>query len=464
MSNRSSRFVHRLQTMISAMRAAPLRVLFLAVAVAVVGLMTVADLPSASPVHAQEQAVTATRDATGESPPARPTDLQASAEPDSVSLTWTASTDQTVTHYAVLLRDRDKAAAGVFKVIDGNAGSATSYTDRSVSPGGSYVYRVKAVSPTGVSQWSSYARADIPVDPEDLAPSGLSAKAVFDGGDSAGVALSWDAPAADAESVTGYEILRAVGDGDLTTLVADTGSADTTYADDTATEAGERYAYRVKALRGEEKSQPSDRAEAIIPKVTVRQVEPRVAEEQNAALWSATLTVADFGSGSYGCSNEVTGKECSSLLDDDDFIYNGTNYQIKLLLTLTSTSQLLIHFTDDLGEDADSFVLGAGDDMFAFQDGSDDMDFARGWDSPGPWSDGESVSLSITRNPVVWSATLTVQDAGGGDVGCYFAAAAENARCSNALTDDTFESNNTSYSVTQLFLQPGGGWYWHQIP
>ena len=292
MSNRSSHFANRFQTLISAIRAAPLRVLFLAVAVAMVGLMTVADLPSASPVHAQEQAVTATRNATGESPPARPTDLQASAEPDSVSLTWTASTDQTVTHYAVLRRDRDKADAGVFEVIDSNAGSATSYTDRSVSPEGSYVYRVKAVSPTGVSQWSSYARADIPADPEALAPSGLSAKFVSgDDGVIEGVALAWDAPAADAESVTGYEILRAVGDGDLATLVADTGSAGTTYTDDTATKAGESYAYRVKALRGEETSQPSDRAVAIIPKVTAVEAEPLIAKEQNAE----TKVSADWG-------------------------------------------------------------------------------------------------------------------------------------------------------------------------
>ena len=338
MSNRSSHFANRLQTMISAMRAAPLRVLFLAVAVAVVGLMTVADLPSASPVHAQEQAVTATRDATGESPPARPTDLQASAEPDSVSLTWTASTDQTVTHYAVLLRDRDKAAAGVFEVIDSNAGSATSYTDRSVSPGGSYVYRVKAVSPTGVSQWSSYARADIPADPEDLAPSGLSAKAVFDGGDSAGVELAWDAPAVDAASVTGYEILRAVGDGDLATLAADTGSADTTYADDTATEAGERYAYRVKALRGEEASQPSDRAEASIPKVTISPSEPRIAERQNAPVWSATLTVESYGTGSLGCNNSSADAKCSANLTDTSFEYGGNTFSISALYLRASGS------------------------------------------------------------------------------------------------------------------------------
>ena len=47
--------------MIPSIRQTPLRVLFLAVLVAVVGLMTVADLPSACPVHAQEQQVTATR-------------------------------------------------------------------------------------------------------------------------------------------------------------------------------------------------------------------------------------------------------------------------------------------------------------------------------------------------------------------------------------------------------------------
>ena len=338
MSNRSFHFANRFQTMISAMRAAPLRVLFLAVAVAVVGHGHEADLPSASPVHAQEQAVTATRDATGESPPARPTDLQASAGPDSVSLTWTASTDQTVTHYAILLRDRDEDDAGVFEVIDCNAGSATSYTDRSVSPGGSYVYRVKAVSPTGVSQWSSYARADIPADPEDLAPSGLSAKAVFDGGDSAGVALSWDAPAADAESVTGYEILRAVSDGDLATLVADTGSADTTYADDTATKAGESYAYRVKALRGEETSQPSDRAVAIIPKVTAVDPEPRIAEEQNAtAVWSATFTPTSFGT-TVGCTDQTgeATQNCDATLSVHSFDYSGTTYTVADLYVTNS--------------------------------------------------------------------------------------------------------------------------------
>ena len=59
------------------------------------------------------------------------------------------------------------------------------------------------------------------------------------------MALSWTDPAEDADSVTGYEVPRAVGEGDLATLAADTGSTATAYTDATATEAGETYAYQL---------------------------------------------------------------------------------------------------------------------------------------------------------------------------------------------------------------------------
>ena len=141
---------------------------------------------------------------------------------------------------------------GVFHVIESNAGPETSYDDGSVSASSRYNYRVKAVSPTGVSQWSGYVKADTPAAPEptpvDLAPSNLTAAPVEGGG----VTLSWTAPAEDADSVTGYEVLRAAGEDELATLAADTG---TTYAD--ATEAGETYAYQVKAIRGGDRSQGS---------------------------------------------------------------------------------------------------------------------------------------------------------------------------------------------------------------
>ena len=79
------------------------------------------------------------------------------------------------------------------------------------------------------------------------------------------MALSWSAPAEDADSVTGYEVLRAVGEGDLASLAADTASTATSYTDATATEAGETYAYQVKAIRGEDPSQASGQAQVQVP-------------------------------------------------------------------------------------------------------------------------------------------------------------------------------------------------------
>ena len=227
-------------------------------------------------VHAQSQEVTPAAAATGANPPAKPTNLLASAAHDSVTLTWTASTDQTVTHYAILRRNPGTDASQVFHVIESNAGPETSYSDSSVSASSTYIYRAKAVSPTGVSQWSGYVKADTPAAPdstleptltptatpspepvstpapEDLRPTGLTVSLVDNK-----VSLSWTAPAEDAGSVDGYEILRrrpTEGESALATLVADTESTATTYTDATANEAGVRYVYRVKALRGDDVS------------------------------------------------------------------------------------------------------------------------------------------------------------------------------------------------------------------
>ncbi len=137
---------------------------------AVVAVALVAAALTASPAQGQGQEVTPTSAATGTNPPAKPHNLQASASHDEVALAWTASADPTVTHYAILRRDRDSDAVGVFQVIEPDAGPETGYTDTSVSASGSYVYRAKAVSPTGVSQWSGYVRADTPPAPEPTPP------------------------------------------------------------------------------------------------------------------------------------------------------------------------------------------------------------------------------------------------------------------------------------------------------
>ena len=63
------------------------------------------------------------------------------------------------------------------------------------------------------------------------------------------MALTWDDPGDD--SITGYVILRRVREndqgGEFSELVADTGTAATTYTDDTV-EASTHYTYRIKAI------------------------------------------------------------------------------------------------------------------------------------------------------------------------------------------------------------------------
>ena len=105
--------------------------------------------------------------------------------------------------------------------------------------------------------WAVHAQSDA------TAPQNLTAT-VGDGG----IALSWDAPTEAAASVTGYEVLRRrpfQGERSLLTHEADTGSAATAYTDTTATVPGERYVYRVKALRGVAKSGRSNFVRVDIP-------------------------------------------------------------------------------------------------------------------------------------------------------------------------------------------------------
>ena len=200
------------------------------------------------------------------SAPDKPTGVVFTATHDSVTLAWDDPSDASITHYQIFRRDRDVHDAGEFVTITENTGSAaTSYTDDTVEPEKRYVYRVKAVNQHGASTWSNFVRADTPAapDPADLAPSGLEVSLVENR-----VTLTWDAPASDAASVTGYEILRRRpndGEAALTTLVANTGNAETGYTDDTANEPGVRYTYRVKALRDGEQSRVSNYARIDLP-------------------------------------------------------------------------------------------------------------------------------------------------------------------------------------------------------
>ena len=251
-------------------------------ALALCGIVLALSSTGTPPVGAQDGSL-----------PAKPTGVVATATHDSVSLAWDDPVDASITHYQIFRRDRDVHDTGEFVTIEDDTGSAAaSYTDDTVEPETRYVYRVKAVNQHGASTWSDFVRADTPAapDPADLAPSGLEVSLVENR-----VTLTWDAPASDAASVTGYEILRRRpndGEAALTTLVADTGNAETGYTDDSANEPGVRYTYRVRALRDGEQSKVSNYARIDLPDDYAQDTPEPEEEPSPEALAPSGLTAA----------------------------------------------------------------------------------------------------------------------------------------------------------------------------
>ena len=179
------------------------------------------------------------------SAPDKPTGLEATATHDSVTLTWDDPGDDSITGYVILRRIPGVDPEGHFDELVANTDTdATTYTDDTVSAETRYTYRIKAINGAGTSERSRWSHIDTPAAPVPDQPTGLEATE-SDGQ----VVLTWDDPGDD--SITGYVILRRVRvndqGGDFSVLVADTGSAATTYTDGTVA-ASTTYTYRIKAI------------------------------------------------------------------------------------------------------------------------------------------------------------------------------------------------------------------------
>ena len=190
-------------------------------------------------------------DGTDPPPPPVPTGLATEVSHDLVTLSWDDPGDDTISGYVILRRDKAIHPQGTFVTLAPHTGTAaTTYIDASIDPERRYVYRVKAISPAGTSDRSTWVRAYTPAAPPKPSPSlpakptGLATEPSHDT-----VTLSWNDPADPA--VTGYVILRRDKDvhpqGTFQTINPDTAAAATSYLDATA-EPERRYVYRIKAV------------------------------------------------------------------------------------------------------------------------------------------------------------------------------------------------------------------------
>ena len=198
-----------------------------------------------------------------------------------MTLTWDDPGDDSITGYVILRRVRVNDQGGDFSVLVADTGSAaTTYTDGTVAASTTYTYRIKAINEHGASERSRWYHIDTPAEPPSR-PTGLESAASSDL-----VLLSWADPQDD--SVTGYRILRAdVVDGvqgEFAVLIEDTGTAETSYADDTV-EDGRVYVYRVLAIGPGGVSEPSQ-------DVRVRTTEPVAPPNRPRGLPSQTTSQA----------------------------------------------------------------------------------------------------------------------------------------------------------------------------
>ena len=94
-------------------------------------------------------------------PPPPPTNLTAVVNDDgTVTLSWDAPDDDSVTGYQILRRRPQMGEDTLLVYVDDTGSTATTFIDTEVTAGVRHVYRVKAINAAGLSQRSNYARVE----------------------------------------------------------------------------------------------------------------------------------------------------------------------------------------------------------------------------------------------------------------------------------------------------------------
>lgn len=171
-----------------------------------------------------------------------PADLNATAaSPTQINLTWVDNaTDET--QYEVWRSTT--GITGTYKVLTWLGANRTSYSDKNLTPGAQYCYKVKATNANGssASPFAGPACATTPTSslPPPDAPSALQASAAS----SSQINLAWQDNSSDEG---GFEVWRSTtgASGTFTQLVS-VGAGVTTY-NNTGLAAGTQYCYKVRA-------------------------------------------------------------------------------------------------------------------------------------------------------------------------------------------------------------------------
>lgn len=229
-------------------------------------------------------------------PPSSPTALQASATGSSVSLGWTAATDDR----GVARYDVHRSTAAGFAVSDATRVSETTAVtaqDGPLAPG-TYFYRVVARDAAGNAGAASGEVAVTIATPDTSAPSAPAAPAVTVTGATA--QLSW-APSTDDVAVTGYEVHRGATAGFAPTAATRVATPTATTHADGPLAAG-TFWYRVVAKDAAGNASAASAATSATVVAPARTVTTTVAVDADAAGYANAPTQ------NYGTNNQLVSR------------------------------------------------------------------------------------------------------------------------------------------------------------
>ena len=119
-------------------------------------------------------------------------------------------------------------------------------------------------------------------------------------------------------------------------------------------------------------------------------------------VWTATLTPADLGFTLLGCANSLPAGPCNntSVLSDDDFTHESTNYTI-ITLALRGNGRLELDFAGDI-PGLNAFTLMVGSNSYLFSAGSNSGNHGKTWSSSGlSLTAGTDVTVKLVSGTTV---------------------------------------------------------------
>ena len=363
--------------------------------------------------------------------PAAPVSLAAEAGDAKVTLTWSDPSPADATISKWQYRQKTTGSYGEWQDVTGGA-SARRVEVGSLSNGTAYTFQVRAVD-TAANEGAAGTTDEVTPAAANAAPAFSSAEtfSVAENQTAVGTVAAADADSAD--SVTGYAITGGADQAKFA-IVAGTGVLTFAAAPD------------FEDPQDAASTTPSNAAannEYVLVVTATGGTGARAKTAEQTIVVTVT-NVDEDGSVTFGSTAPRVGEALTASVEDPDGGVTSVTWQWAKSSTKSGT------YADISGATSASYTPAAGD-AGAWLRATAGYTDAEGTGKSANAVAAAAVAAATTTTPsgAVWSATLTVQ-ASSSSSGC------SSSTCSTALTQDKFTHGGIEYTITEIYVFPGG--------